>query len=632
MRRKLMPLHEEASQGALNMPDHNSLPSLNDVQPLNLSEVVRVSARSVFTDKKWDFTDEIDNDSLGVEKKVIDWDFPMPEGRNSFDPIYSTTLLTLRELAYAMLFQTKPKKYVTVASVIAPLKIFVRYLSERPTPILRFQDALESDVEGYIDKLKSSMGRNGLLCTGTLSRHLEILNKLFEYRDFLTDPLAFRPTKSDTPQKVAGVRYNGSRTSTQAIPDNELRELIDLAADYIERQSPLMFECLEEFYQFCAGQDFSGFKREVKSLYIGRNFFAKQPHFRSGPELNTALVHLRTACLIMVAFCTGMRISEVMATRRGCIRQEQDPNHGTFYWLDSKLFKTQKDNAGSPRSWMCGRLAAQAVTVMERMGELLGAPGKTQHLFIAFTYFSIIKRINVRKKIKCLSVRKAAVDLKGFCRFHKLGTDLRIHRLRRSFAKNIIRFSSTSILALKDHFKHWSLYMTDWYIGLDANLLEELEAERLLLSIEAMDKICTQPVGGAGGRRWMQELEARIASGKLPRNFKGNAGAEFRKSMIKDVHESGLIVVPCGDFTFCIFQKDSALCTNGNRPLVNLCNPFDCTNSYILPEHVPFYRGKLTYLEEVYNELSENQKIGLGGLFYLREIRKIKAVLKPFAN
>ena len=218
--------------------------------------------------------------------------------------------------------------------------------------------------------------------------------------------------------------------------------------------------------------------------------------------------------------------------------------------------------------------------------------------------------------------------LRKFCKDHGLTTYLHTHRLRRSFARNIIRFSSTSILALKDHFKHWSLYMTDWYVGLDPELIEDLEAERLLLSIEAAEKICTEKVGGAGGRRWTQELDQRIREGRLPRNFRGKAGAEFRKKMIQGLHDSGMIVIPCGGFTYCVFEKERALCTKGERPIVNRCHPVECANSFILIEHVPFYQRKLASLEATYANLSEGAKRSPAGLLYAEEIRKIHQALE----
>lgn len=588
---------------------------------------VRVSARSLFREERWDFTAEIGNVSLSASEKVINWRFQVTPERDFLDPAYEVMLLALKQLAYTMLFLDKPRKCLTVIHTFKYMRRFVRFLSEREHPIYRFSDVLESDLERYIDQLRVRVDLSGEVTAGTLCLNLVELNRLFDFRDYLVDSLRYKPTKNSTPRGMAGVQ-NSRSSKTQAIPDDELKAIIDLAVDYIQNRAPLMFKCLRDYKRFARTVNFVALKgRGVKARYIESHFFLKRKDYCSASELNTSLLHLRTACLILILFCTGMRISEALAIKRNCIRQQLDQNHGTFYWIHSLLFKTQKSNSGSPRSWMCGRLAAQAVSVLEQMGDVLDAGIKTPYLLFAYTHF-LIDRATSTKKIKPLSMGLADDNLRRFGAANGINIVLHAHRFRKSFARNIVRYSTTPILALKDHFKHWSLYMTDWYIGLDDGLIEELEAERLLLSIETMDKICTQPVSGAGGRRWSQELERRIAEGRLPRNFRGKAGAEFRKDMIQDFHISGIVVTKCGAFTNCIFEASSALCTKGNRPLVNLCNPYDCTNSYILPENIAFHKEKLTTVERLYDKLSKEEKNGPVGVFYFREIQKIRRGLE----
>lgn len=597
--------------------------------PTNPQANVRVSALSVFSDNTWDFTAEIGNKSLTISDRAINWKFKVTQERDSLDPAYETMLLALKQLAYAMLFLVQPRKCVFVIRVITRLKTFVQFLSKGEHPIYRFQDVLETDLERYIERRKQRFDGKGEVNARTLLLQLLYLNKLFDYREYMSDYLLFRPTGDKTPAQMIGCRID-QRLKTKAIPDDELKAMIDVAIDYIQNQSVLMFKCLEEYNLFAQRVGLKAIKRSRKWHYIEDHFFSFREDYRSSAELNASLVRLRTACFIIIAFCTGMRMSELLATRRGSISQQWDANHGTFYWLRSLLFKTQRTNSGSPRSWMCGRVAAEAVFVMERMGELLGAHSETKYLFIKFQHFTLLERTDHRIKFKCLSVTTAQSNLKAFCAFHQLCKSIHTHRLRRSFARNIIRYSTTPILALKDHLKHWSLYMTEWYVGLDNEMIEELEAERLVLSMELMEKICTQPVGGAGGRRWSKELDQRIADGTLPRKFRGKAGIEYRQEIIISLHESGMVASRCGTFTTCIFLPEGARCTTGKRPVVNLCNPYDCIHSYILPENVPFYRQKLADSERLFNALTEEAKSGPVGQFYQREMRKARRALEPF--
>lgn len=600
--------------------------------PLPLGSNARVSAASIFSDEVWDFTNEIGDVSLSIADRRINWKFQITEERNSLDPLYGTMVLALKQLVYTLLFSDKPRKYVGVVRTVACLKGIVRFLGQSDPPIFRFQDVLESDLERYVGYIKNRRDGRGAVMARSLSRHLLILNKLFDYRDYLSDYLRYRPSKELSPSKAAGCETY-ARVATQPIPDAELTVLINSALHYIQNLAPMILNCLRDYNSFAKRNNLESFKSSrSRTWYINKYFFSARKDIQSGRKLTSFLVRLRTACFTMIAFCTGMRVSEVMAIKRNCIRRQYDPNHGIFYWIDSLLFKTQKSNSGSPRSWMCGRVAARAVSVMKLMGRLLSAHKKSRHLLVAFNRFDLIDRSHYTRKLQCLSVRKAESDLKDFCEFHQLSRDIYPHRLRRSFARNIIRYSATPLYALKDHLKHWSLYMTDWYVGLDSELIESLEAERLILSFEAMDKICTQPVGGAGGRRWSKELDARINEGRLPRNFRGKAGGEFRKRMIASLHDSGMMVVPCGDFTYCVFSKDTALCTKGERPIVNKCNPYDCSNSYILPEHVPYYRNRLAAIEVLFHQLSEEENGGPKYKFYRDELVKIRKALEPFTH
>ena len=580
----------------------------------------RVSSLSVFSDNQWNFFNEIGAPSLSKSRKVIHWKFATTGQRHSLEPDYRLMLIALKQLAYLLLFGSQPCKPITLVGRCFRWKVFVRFLAERPYPIFRFQDVLESDLNDYFHHLDVRRGRNQALSPSALADHLAALNALYDHRHELSDYLRYRPAASRAMKQVASVR-------TQPIADNDLKALIDVALDYLEKRAPRLLHCLEEFHLFAETVR----PRPAVKYQPEKDFFARREEVRSSCELNSKLLQLRTACFILIGFSTGMRLSEILATKRGCIRQETTSNHGIFYWIDSKLFKTQKIGSGSDRSWMCGPLAKRAVETLETLGSLLGAPVQTPYLFFAFQHFAAVHR-SKSAMIKPLSQNQLGADLKGFCKAEGLEMNLHPHRLRSSFARNIVRFSSTPILVLKDHFKHWSLYMTDWYVGLDPELIGDLEAERRLLSIEAMEKLCTQPVGGPGGRKWKQELEQRIQEGQLPRNFRGKAGLEFRKKMIEDLHSSGMWVTPCSAFAYCVFEKDRALCTQGDRPLVNRCLPFECSNSFILPEHVPALRRQWAELERVYGSLSLEERGAPVGSFYRQQMHKIQEALKPFTQ
>jgi integrase len=604
-----------------------SSPLSSEIQPEPKGDS-RVSERSKFSDDTWDFSVEVDDPSMTLAHKQIEWKFDLDDTRHSLLPEYASFINSMKELAYLMLFGPEQYKHPTVVSKIMKLKVFVRFLANRPFQVFRFQDVLQADMKEYLVYLDTRPGVRGRITPSAKTHHLNALNHLYDSKEYLSDHLLFRPTGNKSPDQVAGHKAEITlQNRTKPIPDEQLKAIVGAALDYVLNRADVILACLEEFVAFLEKETLTKKREAIRYYAYDRHFFEGRSDFQSSASLNAELVLLRAACFIVVAFSTGMRLSEILAMTRGCIRREKTANHGDFYWIDSKLYKTQKVASGSARAWMCGPLAARAVDVLERKSVILKA--KTPHIFLTVGSFVTVFKAEALN-LRVINRYTALYDLKRFCASVGVKTDIHPHRFRRSFARNIIRYTSTPIPALRDHFHHWSIYMTDWYIGLDPELIEELEAERELLSMEAAEKICTQPVSGAGGRRWSRELEERIKDGRLPKNFKGKAGYEFRRKMITGLHASGMIVIPCGDFTNCIFQKDRALCTEGDYPVPNKCNAPDCPNSYILEENVPAHRKKLAKLEELYNDLSEAEKAGPAGLLYMRGITKQRRVLEPF--
>jgi hypothetical protein len=164
------------------------------------------------------------------------------------------------------------------------------------------------------------------------------------------------------------------------------------------------------------------------------------------------------------------------------------------------------------------------------------------------------------------------------------------HMFRRTFARYVVRYDTTNLLALKEHFKHISLSMTDYYVGNDLELWLLLEEETERVSIESFDKaLRADQLAGPGGARLKKKIDQAIAEGRLQKEFRGEAGDHLRKRIIRDLVESGQHIYPCAASNYCWFRADSALCTDGNRPILKHCNPGACLNSIITLEHKPHW-------------------------------------------
>ncbi|HEX5432836.1 MAG TPA: tyrosine-type recombinase/integrase, partial [Candidatus Angelobacter sp.] len=148
------------------------------------------------------------------------------------------------------------------------------------------------------------------------------------------------------------------------------------------------------------------------------------------------------------------------------------------------------------------------------------------------------------------------------------------HMFRRTFARHVVRYGTTNLLALKEHFKHVSLSMTDHYVGSDLELWTLMIEEEEKLFFESFDKaLRAERMAGPGGVRLKRKIDEAITEGRLPREFRGEAGDHLRKEMIRNLVDSGQRVYPCAISNYCWFRAESALCTQENHPLLKRCNP-----------------------------------------------------------
>ena len=90
---------------------------------------------------------------------------------------------------------------------------------------------------------------------------------------------------------------------------------------------------------------------------------------RSVRQLNKELNYLQTACFVLIAFATGMRVSEILSLREGCCETQKESGQADLVWLRSRVFKMQGVPEGRNAKWLGGPVCARAVRVLERLGK-----------------------------------------------------------------------------------------------------------------------------------------------------------------------------------------------------------------------------------------------------------------------
>ena len=99
-------------------------------------------------------------------------------------------------------------------------------------------------------------------------------------------------------------------------------------------------------------------------------------------QLNKELCYLQTACFVVIAFATGMRLSEILSLRTGCCEIQKEPGQPDLVWLRSRVFKLQGTPEGRRAKWLAGPVCARAVAVLERLGRPVRRRLKAPYLWL----------------------------------------------------------------------------------------------------------------------------------------------------------------------------------------------------------------------------------------------------------
>ena len=555
-----------------------------------------VSLASRFWDGVWDFSNEDGNPAAGSHDKRIYWSFKMPGGSLFTDARFRSLLTASKQFMYALRWHPIDEPAHAPASLrnlFRALKPFVAYLASCPNPVLRFKDVLPHHCEDYIQKLLSSNATRSWKY-----KHVQILQKLFQYRGVTKDGLVIDPLQGESAAKIAGKEPRSFGSKTEIIPEEILGPLVRASLQYVEHFADYLLDASDEVEAIRSRMGPDHF------LYFGTRCLRRhapaayplagtrlEKGVRSLRRLSTELSHLQTACFVLIAFATGMRLSELLSLREGCCQTEIVPGQPDLVWLHSRVFKMQGVPDGRKAKWLGGPVCAKAVHVLERLGRRVRRRARVSYLWLPIpsTYGRYTTRAPLAQPtiLRRLTLYMAMIGLKGSSgrAFH-----IHPHMFRRTFARYVVRYDTTNLLALKEHFKHISLSMTDYYVGNDLELWMLMEEETERVSFESFDKaLRADQLAGPGGVRLRKKVDQAIAEGRLEKDFRGEAGDHLRKRMILDLVEAGQRIYPCAASNFCWFHTESALCTDGDQPILKHCNPGACSNSIITLEHKPHW-------------------------------------------
>lgn len=329
-------------------------------------------------------------------------------------------------------------------------------------------------------------------------------------------------------------------------------------------------------------------------------------------EVDTLVRNLTTACLVVIAYLSGLRPEECLALERGCCQQADPNDELSGYKIQGRVFKGQRDSDGNtvrggvdrPNPWHVIEPVARAVKVMEQLHdhEILFPVaafepfhGRSQSLSATTS----TTRNNIRRLIEWCNADadkagRPAIppDPKG---------SVTMSRFRRTVAWFIYRLPG-GLIALGSQYGHINLLQSEGYgrraVSGMSDVLEELAFSIRDRLEEAHEKLAAgEGVSGPAAERYLgavTEYTAQFQGSVLTRQ---DAQALLRNPSLQ-VYDSPK------QFLACCYDESQALCHPDRDRLPGMeqtpdvlgCDP-KCANAVRTDSHMAALDTEVEQLE-----------------------------------
>ena len=546
-----------------------------------------MSASSMFNDPVWLL------DARGASRydtanhRSMNWAIPLPDGSLFTDPVHSEQLRSCKLLMYRL--QNDPAdgrrklRSGTLRSVYASMRLLVCWMPRHG--YRRFAELDERAARQFAAHLRTRRGRNGHLTPSALRHHLTALVALYEHRNELPDAPLVHPLAGDTETTFAGAR-RGDGAPIAHIPDDLATHIVGTALTWVTTYAPTILDAERTVFGAIMTTDTGSLSIERRRRRnVGRGLALSFPIKWKGAThtslkdlhlLERLREHLLYACYIVIASHTGMRASEIGAMRTDCLEAAAIDDSRPLLFVRSRLFKTVSSDEGVETRWVAGRDHASnpvrlAVEALVELGKLHPDHGSPAGLWAI---------ANGPRRAASRSNRNFSAWANKFGQMIGLPRPWTFssHQFRKTFARWIVIHHKVDMLALRDHFKHVSVVMTDRYVG-DVELLQLIgEAQLDRAASKLGECLNADRLAGNAGQQLL----------RTNHRFRGEAGRPRAMDYAREMVADGFIVLP-NEFGICLYDSETARC-RGDVARVGVDTCLRCANAIFGPQHLPFWR------------------------------------------
>lgn len=419
---------------------------------------------SKYSDDIWDFTlINFENKALN-QKTILNFNKSLSNGKNIID--YPEHVECLKDFCYLLLIEGY--KTTTIFEKYKQLFSFIDYIISKN--ILTFNKVDISHINNYI----KSLSVNNISYSTYKNKLLFLKNFFYVKRNTLKYKLDFDPFPDGSVKGLVNRKCKVAASEQTAIIDDEKWKEIILYCTSVMTDI-ILNKDLKKLNKFCIDEyDYEkNNQRSKRELYFYKGFKDKKFNL---PTFNFMLNDIMIASGIIIQAFTGMRISELLSLKRGCVEQIEftvDGKIEKINKINGMTFKYQKESSvdmstGKATFWYAPDIVVTAINTIERLNQLpyyifdqeeLETDNKDL-LFISNFFAGRRNPIinNIGDSMKDFLLR-GNIDLD-----FKFSSHCFRRTLARFFARNLL---GLQVDVLKEQFKHFSKDITLYYMKED---------------------------------------------------------------------------------------------------------------------------------------------------------------------
>ncbi|MGL5840456.1 MAG: hypothetical protein ACRCYK_01380 [Aeromonas hydrophila] len=592
-----------------------------------VSPNISVSPASLFGDPSWNMSALVSAPGIGDAAKF--WNFESVPG---YPCGFS---LSLAEYAYARLYKPvathdRAGEWLTVNNELYILKSFAQYCGSQG--LNGFHEVDNQLLSRYLKSISFSNCKTD----GRIIAIFRIIYRLWEYRSQITTPLTEKPFNK--PFEKMFIRKKDSESpynKTLPIPEPIYSAIMSTALDYVLKYSKILLETWESLQSI--------WEKEVIHLNLSDNGKAKRfnrkatkiirkinSYWRISPmcshgDLYDELHQLRSACILIILAYSGIRPSELLSLTAGCYISDVSANGQPIYYINTLLHKHR--GGGCKDSWVVIEEVVVAIKILEILTKQIRDAAGNERLFLtdrSSGSFNIRKTF-VGKQITEFTTGAISYQINRFQKYcnqtlhyrpipewlNEAGTTEPWHFNLRQFRRTLARYIARQpfgIIAGMLQYKHLEVAIFEGYAGEEPEWNKLLEQEKILASIDILGELAI-------------DLSEGMVAGEFGISLKSAFNATFR-GRVEDYPPSQIVKwlahsnkqLFVGKFNFCFFDPAKAICTSNNtltdRPVLNFCQPGQCSNACISKRHKLLWEAQLSQAKEfaIHPKASKLQK------------------------